>query len=635
MVSTYYPLAHAAVPQSDLGLEPPYWYGGNDVQTPYYDAKSGKWVFFMLGTCRDIITSNQLGWLAWTTTDFQSWQPQGLFMNPGDYTSTAADGSIIQGFTAIWGGGAFGDPDNLWGFGSDAVLFTASIANPETPGLKPENMAVGLFVCKGGIFNDDGTLKKPAFVRTLTDITTAQSQGWVNDKPSTPLDGDFRDARMSWDPVHRLWVLAVSVSYGVAFFTCANPASGDFTFASAWIGPDRTLGQPGGVECPSFLYHQGQWVLVYSDQANQFQKVNGQKLLRQCVMACKGTWDGKNFTNTTTPATLDRGFAHYAQAVFTDQKGRLLEVGWYNNWNFRSGTAQIGWDGFMSCVREIDFTGNTPYVLDACAPDMRAWEAASASSTASTLELAAAKGLRDVPSNIPPLPPGGVVLKKQFPGTIDPNFMPQPTDTPPAFRWGRAYLFGALQGSTWPDDGVIFFRLAQDLAWRQGVTVTLNPHAGNITINASTAGVVIGDAGVPNPYAAAPVILPYDFSRGWFLLQANLDSCSLEVFTDQGTVGSVVIFPGHDQVFLDISAPPPSAYTGDPTIVGTTMYNSINIDPATWLSQNQESFTLSFHKTDGTESDVTIPLPRGPKGDPGTSGTALLSINTTATVTEA
>ncbi|QDH14169.1 glycoside hydrolase family 32 protein [Formicincola oecophyllae] len=353
MASTYYPLCHAASPQQDVGMYGPYWYYGNDAQTPYYDAKSGKWVFFMLGSHIPTVGTNQNGWQAWITTDMQRWEPQGIFLNPSDYTSTAADGSTIKGFTAVWGGGAFGDPENLWGFGSDAVLFTGSIANPETPGLKPENMAVGLFVCKGGIFNDDGTLKKPEFVKTLTDITTAQSQGYVPDKPDHLLDTDFRDARMSWDPVHRLWVLAVSVSYGVALFTCANPASEEFTFASSWLGPDRTLGQAGGVECPNFLYHKGQWVLVYSDQGKIFQ--NG--LMRQTVMICTGDWDGKIFTNTTTPVTIDHGWTFYAQSVFEEPAtGDLLCVGWLNNWNLGGSFWNTGWNGMLTWVRRLDIS---------------------------------------------------------------------------------------------------------------------------------------------------------------------------------------------------------------------------------------------------------------------------------------
>lgn len=310
-MSRYYPLCHAAPTPSPDSLP---WI--NDPEGAVWDEKANLWRAWAIH-CPTYPAGifSASSWYEFTSPDLITWTPIGIRL----------DCSLPENpFGALWGGSCVIDHEGTAGFGKGAAIYLITEANT------PNGQSVCRWVAPEGLGVD------PKFDRV------------VLANPGTPFTDeglDFRDSRVWWDDEAGYWLLAISVSYGIAFY--ASPDTLDWSELSVWTAPGRTPGQAGGVECPNLVKIGSQWVLFYSDQLIQ----------PETYMAQLGEWDGKEFIAIGAPQRCEWGPDYYAQSVFQDKRtGKTYVMGWLNNWVYGIDPADTPFRGFknyLAWTREI------------------------------------------------------------------------------------------------------------------------------------------------------------------------------------------------------------------------------------------------------------------------------------------
>ena len=171
---------------------------------------------------------------------------------------------------------------------------------------------------------------------------------------------DFRDPKMTWDSIHKQWLMVLAAGDKTMFYTSKN--------LKEWIlqsdfGAD--IGAHGGVwECPDFfpLKIEGsdeyKWVLLLSINPGG---PNGGSATQYFV----GDFDGKKFKLVKSftddikgdkGVWIDYGRDNYAGVTFSnisEVDGRKLFVGWMSNWDYAQKVPTETWRSSMTIPREL------------------------------------------------------------------------------------------------------------------------------------------------------------------------------------------------------------------------------------------------------------------------------------------
>ncbi len=165
---------------------------------------------------------------------------------------------------------------------------------------------------------------------------------------------DFRDPKVFWydDGIRAHWVMALAVASEIFFYRSTNLK--DWTESSRF-GAER--GSHGGVwECPELMLlniegsDEKRWVLIVSVG-------NGAPAGGSGVQYFVGQFDGTTFTSQDAPDRIrwaDYGADFYALQAWNDAPdGRKLCIAWMNNWAYGNQIPASTWRGSMSIPREI------------------------------------------------------------------------------------------------------------------------------------------------------------------------------------------------------------------------------------------------------------------------------------------
>ena len=257
---------------------------------------------------------NNWGNLSWghaTSKDLFNWEEQEVALRPDEL------GMIFSGCAVV-------DENNTAGFGAGAVVafYTSSDAHQQ------QSMA----------YSTDGGM---TFTKNAANPVIANS--------TMP---DFRDPKVFWHTESNCWVmcLAKGWSYGVDIYTSSDLKAWQYqsTFTTGIEACKK-----GQWECPDLIRMTTgdgteKWVMLVS--VNPGGPAGGSG-----TMYFVGDFDGKQFTaaDQTYPMWLDYGPDNYAGVTWSNTPGRLLLIGWMNNWNYAGASPCSPWRSAMTLPREL------------------------------------------------------------------------------------------------------------------------------------------------------------------------------------------------------------------------------------------------------------------------------------------
>lgn len=229
-----------------------------------------------------------------------------------------------------------------------------------------------------------GTKENPPLVAVFTlyneaykatGLAQAQNQGlaysldqgrtWVKYKKNPVLKAalgkpDFRDPTVFWFEPTQSWIMPLAVGDHMEFY--GSPDMKSWTFLSNF---GYKLGAHGGVwECPDLVpmkvaeTGETKWVLLQSLNPGG---PNGGSATQYFV----GDFDGHAFKldpkfgdqlNGLGPRWVDWGRDNYASVTWSnvpDSDGRVLMIGWMNNWDYADKVPTQVWRGAMTLPREL------------------------------------------------------------------------------------------------------------------------------------------------------------------------------------------------------------------------------------------------------------------------------------------
>ena len=171
---------------------------------------------------------------------------------------------------------------------------------------------------------------------------------------------DFRDPKVSWDEIHKQWIMALAAQDRIQFYKSSNLKN--WEFASEF---GKNIGAHGGVwECPDFFEikvegtKETKWVLIVNLNPGG---PNGGSGVQYFV----GDFDGKTFTMDATFAErvknekavwADYGKDNYAGVTWNNvpsSDGRLLFIGWMSNWEYAQQVPTTTWRSSTTIPREL------------------------------------------------------------------------------------------------------------------------------------------------------------------------------------------------------------------------------------------------------------------------------------------
>lgn len=192
-----------------------------------------------------------------------------------------------------------------------------------------------------------------------------RGRSWTKyaDNPVLPNPGDFkdfRDPKVFWHQPSATWVMALSATDHVQFWS-----SDDLKAWRHLSDFGRGLGAHGGVwECPDLLEMPVQgtdhtrWVLIQNLNPGGPQGGSGTQYF-------VGDFDGERFEldalfeaslGTSGAAWLDTGRDNYAGVTWSDvpeADGRTLFIGWMGNWDYAQQVPTHPWRSAMTLPREL------------------------------------------------------------------------------------------------------------------------------------------------------------------------------------------------------------------------------------------------------------------------------------------
>lgn len=229
-----------------------------------------------------------------------------------------------------------------------------------------------------------GTRKKPPLVAIFTYNNDNYKQSGLNEHQNQALaystDGgetwtkyagnpvlkapagkaDFRDPKVRWHAATKSWIMTLAAGDHTEFY--GSPDLKNWTYLSAF---GAGLGAHGGVwECPDLFpvkvaeTGQVKWVLLQSLNPGG---PNGGSATQYFV----GDFDGKAFTmdpkfsdqlQARGAHWIDWGSDNYAGVTWSDvpkSDGRVLSIGWMNNWDYGQSVPTTVWRSAMTLPREL------------------------------------------------------------------------------------------------------------------------------------------------------------------------------------------------------------------------------------------------------------------------------------------
>ncbi|WP_343685119.1 glycoside hydrolase family 32 protein [Asticcacaulis sp.] len=221
---------------------------------------------------------------------------------------------------------------------------------------------------------DNGELKKAGLPGQSQGIAFSVDDGKTWNKyegnpvlPPPASKPDFRDPKVIWHDASKSWVMALAVGDQTEFYT--SPDLKTWTYASAF---GRGIGAHGGVwECPDLVPFkvkgtgETKWVLIQSLNPGGANSGAGTQYF-------VGDFDGREFKmdqkftaqlQAQGPQWLDWGRDNYAAVTWSDiskTDGRVLSIGWMNNWDYAEKIPPTAWRGANTLPRELTLhdTGN-------------------------------------------------------------------------------------------------------------------------------------------------------------------------------------------------------------------------------------------------------------------------------------
>ncbi|WP_374706282.1 glycoside hydrolase family 32 protein [Paenibacillus sp. J22TS3] len=179
-----------------------------------------------------------------------------------------------------------------------------------------------------------------------------------------PGTADFRDPKIIWDSLSHKWIMALAEGTKVGFYESQNLKT--WRYMSSFVTKGIGL-----VECPDLYLMRAddgtyKWVLGVS--------ANGKSSGRPNTYAYwTGDFNGANYLpDHQEPQWLDYGFDWYAAVTFEDAVSQdptrqRYALAWMNNWDYANTTPTLreGFNGMDSIVRRIEMkqTGTGSYHL--------------------------------------------------------------------------------------------------------------------------------------------------------------------------------------------------------------------------------------------------------------------------------
>lgn len=250
----------------------------------------------------------------------------------------------------IFSGGAVVDWKNTSGLGTRenpplVAIFTYDNAELKKAGLPPQSQGIAYSIDEG---------------KTWTKYAGNPVLPGPVGKP------DFRDPKVIWHEPSNSWVMALAVGDRTEFYTSSDLKT--WTFASEF---GRGIGAHGGVwECPDLVpikvaeTGETKWVLIQSLNPGG---ANGGSGTQYFV----GDFDGKAFKldqkfkaqlDEHGPQWIDWGRDNYAGVTWSDvpkEDGRVLTIGWMNNWDYAEKIPPTAWRGANTLPRELTLHATT------------------------------------------------------------------------------------------------------------------------------------------------------------------------------------------------------------------------------------------------------------------------------------
>lgn len=201
-----------------------------------------------------------------------------------------------------------------------------------------------------------------------------QGMTWTKyeNNPVIPNAGvrDFRDPKVSWDPVHEQWNMVLAAGQEIRFYK-----SNDLKNWEELSSFGQGVGGHGGVwECPDLIQlpvegsDETKWVLLVSINPGG---PNGGSATQYFV----GEFDGtefrmdKEFANAMKEDHrfwIDHGRDNYAGVTWSgipETDGRKIFIGWMSNWDYAQEVPTETWRSAMTIPRSLHLYKDDTYIL--------------------------------------------------------------------------------------------------------------------------------------------------------------------------------------------------------------------------------------------------------------------------------
>jgi len=265
-----------------------------------------------------------------TSKDMITWEEQEIALYPDE-----------KGY--IFSGSAVVDKNNTSGFGKDGKTPVVAIFTYHDP---------------EGEKNEEIDYQSQAIAYSLDEgMTWTKYEG----NPVLPNPGikDFRDPKVTWDDIHKQWLMALATTEKTIFYTSQNLK--EWTKISEF--GENTGAHDGVWECPDFFpmqvegTNETKWVLIQSLNPGGYNGGSGTQYF-------VGDFDGKTFTPEENMKNLeekhnfwiDFGRDNYAGVTWAnipDDDGRKLFMGWMSNWLYAQEVPTETWRSAMTVAREL------------------------------------------------------------------------------------------------------------------------------------------------------------------------------------------------------------------------------------------------------------------------------------------
>lgn len=231
----------------------------------------------------------------------------------------------------IFSGSAVVDEKNTSGFGKEGKVPLVAMFTYHDP--KGEKEGATNFQNQGLAYSlDDG-------------------KTWVkypgNSVLKNPGIKDFRDPKVSWNPVAKKWILTLAVLDHINFYS--SPDLKNWTKESEF---GKDLGAHGGVwECPDLFsldnHGKKKWILIVNLNPGGPNKGSATQYF-------VGEFDGRQFTPFDRQTRwLDYGPDEYAGVTYANTGNRRIFLGWMSNWLYGQQVPTEKWRSAMTIPREL------------------------------------------------------------------------------------------------------------------------------------------------------------------------------------------------------------------------------------------------------------------------------------------